>query len=369
MPEKLGIPGLAGGMAWTRCAAACLQFVPLLYVSRLRLLWLVLAVAAGSAAEAWWLLRRVQARRTLRDPVLVGADVACCLGLVTAARMAGPAALDSALCFSFVTAGIVGLGLGRSWRGVLAFAALAAAWTVIALPPGGPPLESDLLGLGLCYALPLSVARELKDSAHKDGAPADSKAVHELDLARDHELAFHEIHGRLLPIVDAVASGAAMSGPWMALAAKEAARARRLIAGGRARPGPGFTELLSDIRDTFTEAGMAVTAVFRITADPPGEVREAVGYAVREALTNVLKHADPRCEVHLFAESTGQHLEVVVRDRGGGFEPGGAAPGCGFARTYGAVRCLGGTVDVRSSPRDGTRVRIMWPLAGEELAG
>jgi hypothetical protein len=65
----------------------------------------------------------------------------------------------------------------------------------------------------------------------------------------------------------------------------------------------------------------------RILADPPAEVGEALAYAVREALTNVLKHADPRCEVHLFAESTGEQLEVVVRDRGPGFEPDEVVPG------------------------------------------
>ena len=49
---------------------------------------------------------------------------------------------------------------------------------------------------------------------------------------------------------------------------------------------------------------------YRWTAWPQGF---GIILTVREALTNVLKHADPRCEVHLFAESTGEQLEVVVR--------------------------------------------------------
>jgi signal transduction histidine kinase len=72
---------------------------------------------------------------------------------------------------------------------------------------------------------------------------------------------------------------------------------------------------LSDVRDTFAEAGMAVTAVFRIVADPPAEIGEAVAYAVREALINVLKHADPRCEVHLYAESSDEQLGRVSGHR------------------------------------------------------
>ena len=59
-------------MACARCAAAFVQFIPLLYVNKLRLPWLVFAVAVAVTAEAWWLLRRAAA---LRDLVLVGADV------------------------------------------------------------------------------------------------------------------------------------------------------------------------------------------------------------------------------------------------------------------------------------------------------
>lgn len=393
IPKKLGVPGppararaavrsgwsarrwagLAGGMACARCAAAFMQFIPLLYANKLRLPWLVFAVAVAVTAEAWWLLRRVQARQTLRDPVLVGVNVVCCMCLIAVAAAAGPAELSQVFPFLFVAVGIVGFGLGQSWCGVLAFGALIATWVAVALPSDGLQVEPKLVSLGLWYALTLFIASESRDMAQLAGAAVRShdklaERIREVDLARERELAFREIHARLLPIVDAVAAGAAMPGPWTTLAVREAARARRLIGDGRVRPGPGFADLLSDVRDTFTEAGMAVSAVFRIVADPPAEIGEAVAYAVREALTNVLKHADPRCEVHLFAESTGEQLEVVVRDRGLGFEPDEVVPGCGFARTYGAVRRLGGTVDVRSGLGAGTKVRILWPAAGRELA-
>jgi len=102
-------------MACARCAAAFVQFIPLLYVSRLQLPWLVFAVAAAGTAEAWWLLRRVQAWQTLRDPVLVGVDVVCCVCLVAVGAAAGPAGLSQAFPFLFVAVGIVGFGLGHSW--------------------------------------------------------------------------------------------------------------------------------------------------------------------------------------------------------------------------------------------------------------
>ena len=293
--------------------------------------------------------------------------------LIAVAAAAGPTELSQVFPFLFVAAGIVGFGLGQSWCGVLAFGALTATWVAVALPSDGLQVEPKLVSLGLWYALTLFIASESRDMAQLADAAVRShdklaERIREVDLARERELAFREIHARLLPIVDAVAASATMPGPWTTLAAREAARARRLIGDGRGGLGPGFADLLSDVRDTFAEAGMAVSAVFRIVADPPAEIGEAVAYAVREALTNVLKHADPRCEVHLFAESTGDQLEVVVRDRGPGFEPDEVVAGCGFARTYGAVRRLGGTVDVRSGLGVGTKVRILWSAASRELA-
>ena len=108
----------------------------------------------------------------------------------------------------------------------------------------------------------------------------------------------------------------------------------------------------------------------RILADPSAEVGEALAYAVREALTNVLKHADPRCEVDLFAESTGEQLEVVVRDRGTGFEPDEVVPGAtdrllALPTEYGnisfatAVRSCARSTDIRGLEW-ASRGRLLW---------
>jgi hypothetical protein len=95
----------------------------------------------------------VQAWQTLRDPVLVGVDVVCCLCLIAVGAAAGPAGLIQAFPFLFVAVGIVGFGLGHSWSGVLAFGALTATWTTAALQSGGLQVEPMLVSLGLWYAL------------------------------------------------------------------------------------------------------------------------------------------------------------------------------------------------------------------------
>jgi glucose-6-phosphate-specific signal transduction histidine kinase len=326
--------------------------------------------------EAAWVLWRVRARRTLRDPVLIGTDLATCLCLIAVSMAAQRAlqgqALTGVMPFLLAGTGIVACGLGWSWRGALAVGTLATAWAT-ALPVDGLRTLVGLSSLGLSYAITITVAREFRGSADLIEAAVrirDEAAdwVREADLARERELAYREIHGHLLPIVDAVAKGADCSGSWAALAVREAARARRLIVAGQAEHGPGFAALLTDVSDTFAGADMALTPVLRIAADPPAEIGQVLADAAREALTNVLKHAGARCEVHLYAESSGERAEVVVRDRGHGFDLGTVLPGSGFGRTYEAVRRRGGAVEIWSSQRAGTRVRILWP-AGVRASG
>jgi signal transduction histidine kinase len=366
---------MARAMAYVRCAMVLLQFVPLLYLARLRLPWLAVTAAVASGAEAAWLMRRVRTIHTLRDPVLIWTDVAFCLCLIGAGyAAAGPAELNhvmtEVLPFALAGAGFAGFGLGWSWNGVAATAVLSAAWAIAAIPSDDPKVISDLLGFVLWYIVAMLVARDFRDMAQlaeiARQAAANSQEeiaerIRDADVARERELTYQEIHDHLLPIVDAVAAGTGASDRLVTLAIREAARARRLIVDGRVKPGQGFAALLTDIRDTYIDAGLALTTVLRIVADPPDDIAETVAHAAREALSNVLKHAGGECEVNLYAESTEAWVEAVVRDHGTGFAPGTVLPGGGFSRTFEAVRRRGGTVEVRSSPESGTKVSIRWP--------
>jgi signal transduction histidine kinase len=90
-------------------------------------------------------------------------------------------------------------------------------------------------------------------------------------------------------------------------------------------------------------------------------VAEAVAAATREALRNVLKHAGSLDSVSLFVESGSAGVEVVVRDRGVGFDPASVPAGGGLAGTYAALRRHGGECAVASHPGDGVKVTIRWP--------
>jgi PAS domain S-box-containing protein len=88
--------------------------------------------------------------------------------------------------------------------------------------------------------------------------------------------------------------------------------------------------------------------------------------AVRELLTNVFKHAKaPSARVAL--EQVGEQFEIHVEDTGAGFdvEALGRGPDAGFGlfSVREQIARLGGTVEIESTPRRGTRVSLRVPLA------
>lgn len=85
---------------------------------------------------------------------------------------------------------------------------------------------------------------------------------------------------------------------------------------------------------------------------------QLVTYRVaQEALSNALHHAGARrIQVELSGE--GETLELRVRDDGSGFDSGQSAPGLGLAGMRERALLIGGTLDVRSHPGDGTEVTL-----------
>jgi len=89
----------------------------------------------------------------------------------------------------------------------------------------------------------------------------------------------------------------------------------------------------------------------------PPDVRHNIFLAVKEALTNALKHA-AASEVLIRAEATAQALEIVVQDDGKGFDTTGQSRGNGLGNMRRRVEALGGNVAIQSRPGEGTIVRL-----------
>ena len=171
------------------------------------------------------------------------------------------------------------------------------------------------------------------------------------------------MHDVLLPIVEQIAYGTELSDDFIRKLRHEAGRARQLL-DPRASSDFGLRALLLEVCASFTDAGLQLETVMEIQGEPPAEVGVAVAAATREALNNVRKHSSSSGPVLVRADGSQDHVEIVVRDRGKGFDPGTALAGGGFSITFRAIRRYGCGCVVESSPGAGTKVTTSWPVTG-----
>jgi signal transduction histidine kinase len=96
---------------------------------------------------------------------------------------------------------------------------------------------------------------------------------------------------------------------------------------------------------------------------PFTEPMRALVNATREALTNAAKHAGTG-KIDLYAEVSPSAIEAFVRDRGVGFDPDDVPEDRMGVRGSIVDRMSrhGGTADVRSTPGEGTEVRLRLPV-------
>lgn len=124
-------------------------------------------------------------------------------------------------------------------------------------------------------------------------------------------------------------------------------------------------EAAAEVEDT-----LAVSVDTVVVGDCPVDPHvAALVAAAREALVNAGKHAKVTT-VSLYAEVEPGQVSVFVRDRGVGFDP--AAVNDDRHGIRGSIRGRmvrhGGTAEVRSTPGEGTEVRLFLPRAQEPAA-
>ena len=95
-------------------------------------------------------------------------------------------------------------------------------------------------------------------------------------------------------------------------------------------------------------------------------VETAVYRLVQEALNNATKHARPS-RIAIALTDTAQALRCTIEDDGVGFDSSHVASpfdtqGLGLAGIRDHVEMMGGTLEIESAPRHGTRLTIVIPL-------
>ena len=139
----------------------------------------------------------------------------------------------------------------------------------------------------------------------------------------------------------------------------------------------GLRDALDDLRDLargiypplLADKGLAVAleaqsrkAALPTTVEPDGigryprEVEAAVYFCALEAMQNVAKYADARSATVRLSERHGR-LIFEIEDDGRGFDADTTTFGTGVQGMADRLDAIGGTLDIRSAPGEGTRVR------------
>jgi signal transduction histidine kinase len=98
----------------------------------------------------------------------------------------------------------------------------------------------------------------------------------------------------------------------------------------------------------------------------PVDTVRHLGYIVTEALTNTWKHAGVE-QATVIVRHVDSRAIVQVMDEGRGFDPalvGSGRAGLGLWNMRERAQEIGGDIDIRSSPGDGTQVTVSIPLPG-----
>ncbi|MFG2711069.1 sensor histidine kinase [Streptomyces goshikiensis] len=121
---------------------------------------------------------------------------------------------------------------------------------------------------------------------------------------------------------------------------------------------------LEGARGVLSAAGMDCLVEFEAGRALPAEVQSALGWVVREATTNVLRHGDARtCVIRLTADDDGA-LTLLVENDGAPEAPAGP-PGSGLAGLRERLAVVDGTL--RAGPVDGGRFRLLAEVPGRQL--
>ena len=312
------------------------------------------------------------------------------------ARLGRPRGLRPDFVVMAGLAAVLAVGLGPNWSGLMIYVSAAAA----AVLPGRWVWPAVALAAALCLAvivadgepgllfLPamcvltafaiqgtgylITVNRELQEA--REELARHAVAEERLRFARDlHDLLGHslslialksELARRLTP-VDPVRAATEMADVEDA-ARRALAEVREAVSGYRQ---VDCAQALAEARAALTGAGITVHLPGRVPV-LPGPADVALGWVVREATTNVLRHSAAGTVTVELTEDGGRAVLTVTDDgRGGGLQVTvlGTSSGSGLAGLGERVGALGGELTAGPVDGGGYRVRAAVPLVPAEV--
>ncbi|MFF9787366.1 Signal transduction histidine kinase [Streptomyces sp. SceaMP-e96] len=322
-----------------------------------------------------------------RIPLTVRAAAAAVISLTgSAVLLAGPHpaqvwGLGEGLALLLLLAGVVRRAPARTAAVLGPLLGLACVLTPLRdLRPGiFTVVQAVLTVVVAAYSLTLrrQDAQRLRDLAAV-------RAAERLELARElHDLVAHHVTG--IVVQARAARYTALDGPpagatfeRIETAGSEALGAmRRLVRvlredGARAHPLAGLAEVRA-MTDTFSRTGPPVVLALETGAANalPAEVAAAVHRIVREALTNVRKHAADATAVRIGLRSVPRGVELRVANDGGAparLSEQARGGGFGLAGLTERAEAMGGRLTAGPAPEGGWELTAVLPLDGGATA-
>ncbi len=276
----------------------------------------------------------------------LGVDACLAIGLVLAAFSQVHSALHPGSYTGVVTTGD---GLRVAFYGSLLVAVVVEGWTDVRELRAAHATIRRLHEAELVRATHeerARLAREIHDGLAQDLWYAKLKQDRLMALAPANA----EVRALGLEVADALDAALA--------------DARQAVMALRPSDGGSFGEVLLRYVEDFGDRFGILTdcSVEPMTAEPTPRAQAEVLRIVQEALNNVRKHADATV-VQVTAHGVGHAIEVTVADNGRGFDPSRSDAGYGLHGMQERARIAGATLSVDSRPSDGTRVRVLVPVA------
>ncbi len=278
---------------------------------------LTLGVAAAGAALVWWRPEEAEERRT-RALLRLGLGI----GLLALAAV------------TFI-GGLVGLS------------ALTMTVGVVVVVLGGAALVASPF-----------VVHLVRDR--------DRERAERIEVRQRAEIAAH-LHDSVLQTLALIQRDHADPDEVLRLARAEERGLRDWLY-GRSRSAGEAVGLAERLQSAAAEVERSEAAVVEVVTvgdcDLQSPAIQALVAAAREAMLNAARHAqDPR-PVQVFARIDPAEVQVFVRDRGIGFDPGALPADRGGVRdsVVGRMAAAGGEATIRSTPGAGTDVQLRMPL-------
>jgi two-component system, NarL family, sensor histidine kinase UhpB len=128
----------------------------------------------------------------------------------------------------------------------------------------------------------------------------------------------------------------------------------------------GLSGAIEELVRNIDQVAPACKFNFRAANDLPdlrGKQAMPAYRVAQEAMTNIVKHSGAtQASVELRLYPDAQHLNLIIRDNGKGFDPHSGHDGIGLIGMRERVAAVGGTLHIESAPGEGTEISVTLPL-------